>query len=97
MISDELYLAAQVQSILQEYEHAWSFDTRDLERPRAEQLLRQLVERSEPQWRTRLEAEFFGNGPLGPLLEDASVQEIVVNGASEIFFEKEGRHAATAQ
>lgn len=34
--------------------------------------------------------EFFGHGPLRALFEDPSITEILVNGLSEIWFEKEG-------
>lgn len=39
--------------------------------------------------------EILGLGPLQPLLDDASVTEVMVNGPSALFFEREGQmHAA---
>lgn len=38
----------------------------------------------------RLLDEVFGFGPLGPLLSDASVTEIMVNGPQDVFFERDG-------
>jgi pilus assembly protein CpaF len=78
------------EKILMKYEKAWSFDSRDLERPSADELLRGVIGESPPAVRTRLEQEFFGLGPLTGLAEDKSIQEIVVNGAREIWFERAG-------
>lgn len=47
------------------------------------ELRRQLVE--------RIEREASGLGPLEELLDDATVQEVMVNGCSEIYVEREGR------
>jgi len=41
--------------------------------------------------RQRLEAEFFGYGPLKPLLEDETITEIILNHYNSIWIEKEGR------
>jgi pilus assembly protein CpaF len=87
-MSPELVVAAQ--EILGDFEKSWSFDTRDLERPSADATLRSLVARSQQNIRTRLESEFFADGPLTELLADPDIQEILVNGPSEIWFEKSG-------
>lgn len=83
-------LSARVRAITDEFEKAWSFDARDLERPSSEQLLRQLIQLSPESQRPRLEAEFFALGPLTELVEDHGIQEIVLNGAREIWFERQG-------
>lgn len=40
---------------------------------------------------SRIESEYFGTGPLEPLLSDEAVTEIIVNGSESIWFEKYGR------
>ncbi|MGZ3721310.1 MAG: CpaF family protein [Bdellovibrionales bacterium] len=82
--------AEQVECILQKYEKAWSFDSLDLERPSADELLRQMIGEAPEMLRVRLHDEFFGLGPLVELATDKSIQEIVVNGAREIWFERSG-------
>lgn len=79
-----------VQEILGKFENAWSFDSRDLERPSADVVLRQLIQAQATGLQARLEDEFFGFGPLREIIEDRSIQEIVVNGAEEIWFERQG-------
>jgi pilus assembly protein CpaF len=83
--------SAAVQSILQRFEEAWTFDSRDLARPSADELLRQLIRAASPDLQARLEEEFFAFGPLREIIEDGSIQEIVVNGADEIWFERQGQ------
>ncbi len=83
-------LCERAQAILREFEQAWSFDTRDLERTPADQLLHELVDQSAAPLRQRLDEEFFALGPIGALTTDPNVQEIIVNGAREILFEKDG-------
>ncbi len=39
----------------------------------------------------RLREEFFGNGPLVPLLKDETITEILVNGKDSIWYERNGR------
>ena len=39
--------------------------------------------------------ELIGLGPLEPLLEDATVSEIMVNGASQVYVERRGRLTRT--
>ncbi len=82
--------SALVQSILQRFESAWSFDSRDLARPSADEMLRGLIRECDPALHERMEQEFFGLGPLVELIDDKSIQEIVVNGADEIWFERQG-------
>jgi pilus assembly protein CpaF len=85
--------AAHVEGILQSFEKVWTFDGRDLERPSADELLRQLIREVPPNLHQRLEDEFFGFGPLRELIGDESVQEIVVNGPHDIWFERSGHFA----
>jgi pilus assembly protein CpaF len=40
--------------------------------------------------RERILGELFGTGPLAPLLEDETITEIIVNGFSSIYFERDG-------
>jgi pilus assembly protein CpaF len=89
----EASAASQVEAILAKYERAWSLDSRDLERPSSDELLRTLIQDSPEALRLRLTQEFFELGPLGMLTEDRSIQEIVVNGANEIWFERGGTFA----
>ncbi len=84
-------LKEEASDISRAFSNAWSFDGRDLERPSAEQLLNNLVEKSTEAHRARLREEFFGLGPLQSLVDDDSVLEIVINGPHEILFEKAGR------
>ena len=42
-------------------------------------------------WRARIFQELFGCGPLTNLLEDKEITEIIVNGASSVWYEKGGR------
>jgi pilus assembly protein CpaF len=49
-------------------------------------------ELAEPQLQA-LCAELFGFGPLQPLLDDATVTDVLVNGPAEIFVEREGQLA----
>jgi pilus assembly protein CpaF len=81
-------LSNDVREILERFEKAWSFDSSDLNRPSSDQVLRQLI--GERPAKQRLEDEFFGHGPLAELLDDKSIQEIVVNGAHDIWFERQG-------
>lgn len=46
---------------------------------------------SESELRERIGLEYFGPGPLAPLLEDPDVTEIIVNGLESIWFEKRGK------
>ncbi len=39
----------------------------------------------------RILDEYFGFGPIKPLIEDESVSEILINGTNHIFFEKAGK------
>jgi pilus assembly protein CpaF len=49
------------------------------------------VVESSPALVSRLEREFFATGPLQNLIEDQSISEIIVNGRSEIWFERAGQ------
>lgn len=83
-------LKQHAENILKTFQSSWTFDTRDLNRPSADQLLRELVEASPPNLRNRLHLEFFGLGPLQEILDAQSAQEIVVNGPHEIWLERDG-------
>lgn len=52
---------------------------------------RQDRENTDLRIRARLEAELSGFGPLAALLGEHGVQEILVNGPDQIYYEKEGR------
>jgi pilus assembly protein CpaF len=82
--------AALVQDILGHFENAWSYDSRDLARPSSDEMLRALIRQHGSSHQARLEEEFFGLGPLHELIADQSITEIVLNGASEIWFERRG-------
>jgi pilus assembly protein CpaF len=64
-----------------------------------DQLLQPLLDAEEPlpvgtdrsQLAQQLLSEALGFGPLDPLLQDASITEIMVNGANQIFIERSGR------
>jgi pilus assembly protein CpaF len=45
---------------------------------------------------SQIAADIFGYGPLEPLLSDATVSEIMVNGAHTIWVEREGRLSETS-
>ncbi len=79
-----------VASINKEFCTTWSFDGRDLERPSSAETLRLLIAKQDVENQARLEHEFFQHGPLEGLLSDASIREIVINGARDIWFEKDG-------
>lgn len=50
-----------------------------------------LPDAARPAFMNRLVAESVGFGPLEPLLSDSAVTEIMVNGPTSIFVEREGR------
>jgi pilus assembly protein CpaF len=82
----------QVAEILRRFNEAYTFDLADLNKPQADQILQQLIDDICPQEdRPRIQAEFFGHGPLEELLSDATVLEIVINGDVEIWFEHDGQ------
>ncbi len=83
-------LAAQALTIQRQFTETWTMDTRDLARPSTEVVLKKLVHQSPEGMIARLEQEFFGFGPLKPLIEDPTVVEIVVNGQNEVWFERAG-------
>ncbi len=71
---------------------------REMLEPRAREALERFVQEldvPEPSRRKTLVADTlklsFGLGPLEPLLADASVTEVMVNGPHEVFIEREGR------
>ena len=89
-------LARDVVEISDEFTRSWMFDERDLGRPHVDQVVRDLIAKRAPERRARLEDEFFGVGPLSPLMADPDVTEIIINGATEVWFERRGvlaRHA----
>lgn len=83
-------LAALAEDIQRRFNETWTMDVRDLARPPADVVLRELVRAGPIQTVARLEAEFFGLGPLEPLASDPAVSEIVVNGEREVWFERGG-------
>jgi pilus assembly protein CpaF len=83
-------LIQETESILKEFERTWTYDSRDLLRPGLETVLKDLISRRPNEIRSRLELEFFGEGPLRDLIQDPLVTEIIVNGQNEIWFEREG-------
>lgn len=88
MSSDLKY---EVDKILAEFESAWSYDTRDLLKPSLEVVLKNLIAQRPALIRGRLHDEFFGHGPLTPLIEDPRVCEIIVNGEDDLLYERDGR------
>lgn len=84
-------LVHQVNRVLSEFQETWSFDGRDLERPNANETLRQLIARAPERMQQRLTDEFFGEGPLTAILETSELQEIIVNGPDDIWVESQGR------
>lgn len=83
--------SARAQTIMDEFESSWNYDGRDFAKPNADDVLKKIIEREEEPLRSRLVDEFFATGPLEPLLELEHLQEILVNGANEIWFENAGR------
>ena len=56
-----------------------------------DKILSQIVqENSSKKNRQRILAEFSDFGPLGDLLEDTEINEIIINGKDHIFYEKQG-------
>lgn len=56
----------------------------------SEEILRTAIGKELPDFHDRLWQEFRGHGPLGPLMKDGHVREIVVNGCSDIWIETDG-------
>lgn len=83
-------MSNDVTQILEAFERTWTFDVRDLSRPSTEQVLRDLIAAQPTERRARLVEEFFRLGPLGPLVDDPGVQEIVVNGPRDVWYEARG-------
>lgn len=84
-------LKCETRSVLEGFEQAYSFDVHDLHKPSTETIVKTLIEACSKENQPRLVAEFFGHGPLTTLIEQSGIQEIVVNGADEIWYEKEGQ------
>jgi pilus assembly protein CpaF len=69
-----------------------------------EAALQRVLVRRRLQWRPEesraaavlIADELAGFGPIGPLIRDPSVGEVMVNGNGEVFVEREGRLEATA-
>ncbi len=47
-----------------------------------------LEKLSPPQYHARLKEEFFGLGPVEPLMQNADISEIIINGKDQIFYEQ---------
>lgn len=84
-------LRLEAEGLLEEFGQAWTYDTRDLLKPSTDKVLKELIEKRSQSIRGRLLSEFFGEGPLTELLADTSVNEIIVNGEKEIWFERSGQ------
>jgi len=86
-------LASRADEIQKQFSDTWTMDTRDLQRPSTDVVLKNLIAESHPEMVKRLTDEFFAAGPLEPLLDDPAVTEVIVNGGQEIWFERLGRLA----
>ncbi len=75
---------------MSEFRDAYSYDGRDFEKPNADQMLKKIIAKEPEPSRTRLMREFFESGPLVELLDLPGLQEIIVNGRDEIWFERDG-------
>lgn len=87
----EILTESAVRSILDELDKSFTFDSRDVSKPSSDEMLRKSIRKFAPDCQRRLEDEFFGYGPLKTLLSDFEVKEIVVNGAQDIWFERNGQ------
>lgn len=58
---------------------------------RLEKILNQEIKTKDEESRIRLQEEFFGNGPLDPLINDEDVTEIIINSWKDIWYEKDGK------
>jgi pilus assembly protein CpaF len=85
--------AARAIAIMEEFGNAWSYDWRDFAKPSSDEMLRQIIAREPEPLRLRLLDEFFGAGPLEPLIALHGLQEIIVNGQNEVWFEQDGKFA----
>lgn len=86
-------LASRAASILDEFGKTWTLTFEDLNRPESDEVLKELIQKSPEPMRERLHCEFFGRGPLQGLLELDGLQEILINGSDQIWFERDGRLA----
>lgn len=84
-------ISLRAAEIHKEFSNTWTLDTRDITRPAAEKILEDLINQSPPEMNGRLRAEFNGYGPLGNLITDEQVSEVIVNGSREIWFERSGK------
>ncbi len=84
-------LTAEVERILSQFQATWSYDGRDFARPNSEQTLRKLIDESPIHIQARLRDEFFAEGPLNALFAIPQLQEIIINGANEIWVESAGK------
>ena len=83
--------AEAVARINHEFARSWSFDEGDLNRPHADQVVRDLIARHAAGGDPRLNLEYFGAGPLEALLTDPAVTEILVDGSDTVWCERGGR------
>jgi pilus assembly protein CpaF len=86
-------LAERARSLLDEFGKTWTLTLEDLNRPESDEVLKALIQKSPESMRERLHSEFFEHGPLTGLLELDGLQEILINGFDQIWFEREGRLA----
>lgn len=84
-------LRAEAERILCEVREVWDFDGRDFSKPSLEEMIRERLESAPESGRARLANEFLGAGPLETLLSRSRLQEIIINGPEEIWFEEDGR------
>ncbi|MGE0526161.1 MAG: CpaF family protein [Bdellovibrionales bacterium] len=89
-------LQREAHRILEAFAGTWTLDIDDLTKPSGEQVMRNLIQQSPGSLQERLKEEFFGWGPLTAQFNDNEVQEIVINGADEIWIERQGAFAQLA-
>jgi pilus assembly protein CpaF len=78
--SMDISKVSEVRTTIQElYEQVLAEENIILSRPERHRLFEQIV------------AEILGFGPLQPLLEDETITEVMVNGAKNIYIEKDGK------
>lgn len=83
-------LAERAAGILDEFGKTWTLTFDDLNRPEGDEVLHSLIQEAPEEMRMRLQSEFFGNGPLENLLDVDGLQEILINGFDQIWYERQG-------
>lgn len=82
-----------VQDICQRIKVTSSIDLISIEsnQNQLENLLTEATAQLNEDLRLRVRGEFVGHGPLGPLLDDEEITEIIINSWKDIWFEKGGQ------